>query len=123
MADFGSVAPLIIAAAASMGAGPGADAPAAAPISLVAETTAAGVELRVVGRSPVAVAASYTLEVVSGPSSGNKSVQSGSATLRPDQPVVLLTTRLGGVAGSGWRARLLVTGADGASYEMTRQAD
>lgn len=111
------LAALALAAAAS-------GQPAPQPIDLVAESAPAGVTLRVVGRSATPVEAEYKLEVVSGPGTGsNRSTQSGSARLAPDREQVLLTARLGGVAGAGWRALLTVTPRSGRPYRIERRAE
>lgn len=121
MVDLGPIAPLLFAATLGVGATAPAQ-PDAAPITLETETGPAGVTLQVVGLSPTPAEADYALEVSSG-AGGNRSVQRGSVRLQPDRRAVLLTTRLGGDAGRGWRATLTVTPRPGERYEIKREAD
>jgi hypothetical protein len=89
------------------------------PISLVSSNQGGGVvELRVVGEAIAAVEAQYRLEVISGPSNGNRSVQSGSARLRAGERSELIRLRLGSNAAEGWSARLTVEPRGAASYEV-----
>ena len=112
--------PMLLAAVAGGATSP--DPGACSPISLVAETAPTGVVLRVIGESVTPVDAAYSLEVTNA-SGGNRSTQRGRASLRPNQRAVLLTSRLGGDAQTGWSAVLLVTPACGQPYEVRRQAD
>lgn len=93
------------------------------PIVLTTETTASGVTVQVVGEAPEPFQAAYTLEVSSGMSGGNRSVQKGTARLSPGQRAVLLTAHLGGSAGVHWKARLHVHPASGGDYEILEQAN
>lgn len=115
-----SIFPMLLAAAA---AGSGSPDPAApSPISLSVETVPAGVVLQVIGDTATPVDAAYSLEVTNA-SGGNRSTQSGRVSLRQNQRVILLTSRLGGDAQTGWRAVLIVKPASGDPYEIRRQAD
>ena len=98
------------------------DPAAPSPISLSVQTEAAGVVFQVVGQSAVPIDAAYALEVTNA-SGGNRSTQRGRVSLRQNERVVLLTSRLGGAAQAGWRALLTVTPAFGKAYEIRRQAD
>ncbi len=88
------------------------------PISLVSSRQGDAVELRVVGEASAPVEADYRLEVVSGPSSGNRSVQSGSARLRAGERSELIRLRLGTNAAEGWSAKLTVEPRSGPAYEV-----
>lgn len=110
----------IAAAAALLGAGAAVEENTIQPIKLVSESTDSGISLQVVGTSPTIYSADYTLEVTSGDAGGNRNSQSGSVTLRPNEQVVLLTTRLGGAAGRRWRALLTVTPHGASSYQIER---
>ena len=88
------------------------------PISLISSNEGGAVELRVVGEASAAVEAQYRLEVISGPSNGNRSVQSGSARLRAGERSELIRLRLGSNAAEGWTARLTVEPRGAASYEV-----
>ncbi len=92
------------------------------PISLSVETKATSVVLQVVGESAVPVDAAYSLEVTNA-SGGNRAIQRGRVSLRRNERVVLLTSRLGGAAQAGWRALLTVTPVVGKAYEIRREAD
>lgn len=122
MPDLGPAAAML-AATLGLGASPATDlAPAdAAPITLVTEATPEGVVVQVVGRSATPVDVAYALEVTSGPPGSNRSTQRGSARLRPNERVVLLTTRLGGSAGRDWQALLTVTPGSGEPYRVERR--
>lgn len=104
---------LLLAAPAMNQAAP-AEAP---PIRLVSEEVGEGVRLKVIGASDEAVAASYALEVTGG-KGANRSVQRGTARLRPGDPVTLVTLTLGN-ADAGWSALLTVSPEDGTPYEQT----
>lgn len=94
-------------------------APAEAPpIRLVSEEVGGGVRLKVIGASDEIMAASYTLEVTGG-RGANRSVQRGTARLRPGAPVTLVTLTLGN-ADAGWSALLKVSPEDGTPYEQTQ---
>lgn len=93
------------------------------PITLVTEATTGGVIVQVVGGASEPTQATYTLEVSSGTTGGNQSVQSGTARLAAGQHVVLLTARLGGSAGAKWKAQLNVHPAGQPGYEIVRQSD
>jgi hypothetical protein len=109
---------MLVAAILTTGGSAQATDPAHRPIRLVSEVEGTSVLIRVVGESDTSFAADYTLEVASGGAgNSNRTVQRGSVTLRPNTPVVLLSTRLGGNAAGGWRARLQVS-SETLSYQM-----
>ena len=86
------------------------------PLRLVSGPAPEGVQLRIVGLSPVACGAHYELEVV-GQAGSNRSVQRGAAQLLPGKEVVLATTTLGGKGAGGWSATLRVDSCDGRHFE------
>lgn len=73
--------------------------------------------VRVKGESTVACSASYELEVKSGPGGGNRSRQSGTATLHPGKPVTVATVRFLAAGNSGWEASLSVRPCNGPPYQ------
>ena len=91
------------------------------PIRLEAVKRDNGVELLVTGRSATPVKASYSLEVRS-ETSGNRSVQSGEASLSSDRPVSLVHLTLGEAGGGKWTATLDVRPAAGAAYQQVLTA-
>src|SRR3546814_17743265 len=78
-----------------------------------------GVRLKVIGASDEIMAASYALEVTEG-RGANRSVQRGTARLRPGAPVPLVTLTLGH-ANAGWSALLTVSPEDGTPYQQTTE--
>ena len=76
------------------------------PLRLVTESAGSDVRMRVLGLSATACAASYTLEVSSGPAGNNRSVQRGVARLAAGVPAVVASVSLGGA--TTWSARLAV---------------
>lgn len=108
-------ATLLLSALMTSGASP---QQAERPIRLVSEEIAGGVRLQVVGASDVPVEASYSLEVSGGGAGGtNRSVQRGTASLRPGQSATLVTLTLKN-GQADWSATLEVDPADGAPYEQ-----
>ena len=89
------------------------------PIRLVADQSGDTVRLQLVGESATAVTARYELEATSG--TGNRSVQRGTATLRPGERSVLVSVGLG-TRGAGWSARLKVSQPEG-DYEQSLGQD
>lgn len=83
------------------------------PITLVAKQDESGLHLQVLGSSPVAMAARFTLETRSG---GNHSVQKGNARLQPGQPVSLTTVNLS--KADSWSAVLRVEPEGGEPYNV-----
>lgn len=90
------------------------------PIHLRVEPTKAGVQLRVVGSSPVTCLARYELHVIAA-MGGNRSVQSGSARLQANREITLVTTGFGGKIDDGWSATLRVEACDGRRYEEVKR--
>lgn len=75
--------------------------------------------ITLVGDSPTALSARYSLEVTGGvPGTSNRSVQSGTARLEPGRPAVLTSLRLAEGKGASWAARLHVTPSIGAAYDV-----
>jgi len=95
-----------------------------APIRIVAEPRADGIQLSVVGDSEAEYDALYTLEVESDvvQEGGSRSVQRGRARLRPGEVVTLISLRLGRVVPGRWEARLLVEPSEGESYTELRNS-
>ena len=89
------------------------------PLRLIAEPVGTGVRLQVVGSSPVACEARYELEVAAS-AGGSRSVQRGSAKLKPGSDIVLATTTLGGNSSDGWSATLSVEACDGSHYKQVK---
>lgn len=111
---FGAI--LAVTIAAAQGAAP---SDGQAPLRLTAEPVETGVRLQVIGLSPLACDARYELEVAAS-AGGNRSVQRGSARLRPGHEVVLATTTLGGTGAAGWSATLRVDSCDGRHFEEVK---
>jgi len=105
---------LLIATVGMVAESPAAP-PELRPIRLQEEQFTGGVHILVIGASPSELRAQYRLEVTSGPN-GNRSIQTGSAVIRPGSEVLLINLRMAG-SGSGWSARLTVTPESGAPYE------
>lgn len=104
----------IILAAASAAA-----PPPARPLQLQVDDSGSQVVVRLVGESPTTFAGSYALEVTGGSSGGsNRSVQRGTARLLPGQSVTVATLRLRNSTDARWTARLHVTPAVGAAYDV-----
>ncbi|GAA4768728.1 hypothetical protein GCM10023219_13420 [Stakelama sediminis] len=117
-----AMVPTIVFAAglATMTMTASADDETGRPITLLVSQQQDSVELRVVGQSPEAVQAHYTLEVSGGDkSNSNRTVQRGSARLKPDQAVVLMTLKLGAAGGRHWHAVLKVEPEHGKAYELS----
>jgi hypothetical protein len=93
-----------------------------APIQLMAKPERGGVSLIVFGTSTTACKANYRLEVSSGAPGSNRSVQSGTAHLRPDAPVTLIKLSLAGRPAMSWFARLTVMPCDGPRYEQVKNS-
>ncbi len=92
--------------------------PQAAPVRLVSEPSGNGVRLRVVGASAAPYSGRFRLTVASeAGGAGNRSVQSGTANLRPGTEATLVDLTLGRVS-DGWSAVLEVTSSDGGSYKQ-----
>lgn len=99
------------------------DDPAPQPIALEAARQGDDLVIRVIGRAAVATDASYALEVSSGATSNNRSVQRGRASLRPDREASLVNLRLAGAARENWRVKLDVEPAGGEAYTIERSGD
>src|SRR3546814_10776567 len=84
---MGIISAIMLLAAPVMNQTAPAEAP---PIRLVSEEVGGGVRLKVIGASDEIMAASYALEVTGG-RGANRSVQRGTARLRPGAPVTLVT--------------------------------
>lgn len=103
----------LLAALAATG-GPG---PAERPIVMTAVPSGEAVRIQVIGDAKAETRATYTLEVASNPAAGgNRSVQRGTARLRPGERAKLLDLTLGNVAKGGWTAKLTVDPERGESY-------
>ena len=103
----------VLAALAATGGG---EAPQR-PIVMVTEPAGDAVRIQVIGDAAAETRASYTLEVASDPAAGgNRSVQRGTARLRPGERAKLLDLTLGNVAKGGWTAKLTVDPERGERY-------
>ena len=90
-----------------------------APIYLIAEPTAGGVRVQVVGASDQPYDATFSLEVDGG---GNVSRHRGSASLAGGAPVTLSTVTIGVRPPNGWQARLSVEPRHGEAYGQVRSS-
>lgn len=115
---------LVLAIAAMTITGAGAqgrsDRSRPSPIQLSVEQGEADVLLKVTGLADTACSASYALEVSGG---GNRSTQRGTASLRPDTPVVLVRMTLASPGGRGWSAKLSVKTCSGETFEQIEASD
>jgi hypothetical protein len=94
------------------------------PLRLEVSEAAGQVIMCVVGESPVAVSASYELEVQGGAgASRNRSVQRGTAILRPQQPVTVATVKVGSSASEWLAVRLHVSPSSGTAYDLVWSSD
>src|SRR3546814_15455862 len=108
---MGIISAIMLLAAPVMNQTAPAEAP---PIRLVSEEVGGGVRLKVIGASDEIMAASYALEVTGG-RGANRSVQRGTARIRPGAPVHLVPLTLGN-ANAGWSSLLKVSPEDGPPY-------
>jgi hypothetical protein len=111
-------------AAAMLAAAPAAEAAdPARPIALETARQGEDLVIRVIGRAAAPTQAAYALEVSSGATSNNRSVQRGRAALTPDREAVLVNIRLAGAARENWRVELTVKPEGGDPYRIARQGD
>lgn len=89
------------------------------PIQLQVNQADGQLVIRLIGQSQAAISARYELELASGAAgSTNRSVQRGTANLRPGKAVTLATLRMSNPNGASWTARLHVTPSSGEPYDV-----
>ncbi|HEX8532540.1 MAG TPA: curli-like amyloid fiber formation chaperone CsgH [Allosphingosinicella sp.] len=106
-------------AMASLISGEGADR-AQAPVYLVAEPSAGGVRVQVLGKSDAPYEGVFSLDVEAG---GNVSRHRGSVTLGGGEHVTLSTVTVGLAPAAAWRATLRVEPKSGSAYEQVRTSE
>jgi hypothetical protein len=80
---------------------------ASRPLHLVTDTAGTGTRLRVIGDSKTVCDSPYVLEVTStSPTGRNRSVQRGTARLRPDVVTTVATSILASPGMTAWSARV-----------------
>jgi hypothetical protein len=116
--NIAAIAGILLAAGTANAVG---DAPSDdRPVTLETEQHGDSLRVTVIGNSARAVTARYRLEADSGQSPrSNRSAQSGTATLRPDQRTTLISLNLGKVSNA-WTVRLIVTLDAGQGYEIEK---
>jgi hypothetical protein len=95
---------------------------AGSPVQMLVDEAPHGITIKLVGSADEPCEATYALEVASGEDgNANRSVQRGTARLRPGPLANLATVALGNSAARGWTAKLTVVDCKGRRFEQERK--